>query len=257
MAMAITGGYRGRFALPRRVRSRRHLLAANYNYLHGFQYEDVTSALRLDTDGTGLLTVNPLSRHRLLVTRDNATSGTGRALDFGVGVVLNRDGRLGFGVNGVANRIDWTNVERTTYALGNPFLGDSNFIETIPQLIGERGRDPAGRLPRQCRIQRGQVVSGGRGGKGYGGNSFHAGYEYRSTRSRLRGGGMYTRELWNPSGGVGFNMGRRRRSTWRCTATRRISNASGIQRSLCRCGSILLKGPWAIALHGSTIATTG
>jgi hypothetical protein len=25
----------------------------------------------------------------------------------------------------------------------------------------------------------------------------------------LRGGGMYSRKLWNPSGGVGLNMGRR------------------------------------------------
>ena len=50
--------------------------------------------------------------------------------------MLNR-WETGFGVNGIANRINWTNVERTTYALGNPFLGDSNFIESVPQLIGD------------------------------------------------------------------------------------------------------------------------
>ena len=33
-------------------------VAFNYNYLHGFRYENVDTALRLDTDGTGLLTIN-------------------------------------------------------------------------------------------------------------------------------------------------------------------------------------------------------
>ena len=46
-------------------------------------------------------------------------------------------------------------------------------------------------------------------GKGYGGNSFHAGYEYRFDSFAVRGGGMYSRKLWNPSAGVGLNMGRR------------------------------------------------
>lgn len=33
-------------------------VAFNYNYLHGFRYENVDTAWRLDTDGTGLLTIN-------------------------------------------------------------------------------------------------------------------------------------------------------------------------------------------------------
>jgi len=209
MAMAITGGYRGRFSVPAGTSDRDGIyVAANYNYLRGFQYEDVALALRLDTDGTGLLTINPLLPTPLLVTRDNATSGTGRALDFGVGVVLNR-WETGFGVNGVANRINWTNVERTTYALGNPFLGDSNFIESVPQLLG----DAVVTLPVDYRgnvgyrADRWSAVT--EAGKGYGGNSFRAGYEYRFDSFAVRGGGMYSRKLWNPSAGVGLNMGRR------------------------------------------------
>jgi hypothetical protein len=46
-------------------------------------------------------------------------------------------------------------------------------------------------------------------GKGYGGNSFHGGYEYRVGSIALRGGGMYTRKLWNPSAGIGFGIGGR------------------------------------------------
>jgi len=207
MAMAITGGYRGRFALPSSSSDRDGVyVAANYNYLHGFRYEDVDLALRLDTDRTGLLTVNPFLPSPLVVARENATSGTGRAIDLGVGLVMNR-WETGFGVNGVANRITWTNVERTTYALGNPFLGDSTFVESVPALIG----DKAVTLPVDYRgnvgyrADRWSAVA--EAGKGYGGKRFHSGYEYRFSAFAVRGGGIYSRQMWNPSGGVGINMG--------------------------------------------------
>jgi hypothetical protein len=206
LALAITGGYRGRFALPAGVSDRDGIyVAANYNFLHGFRYEDVDLALRLDTDGNGLLTYNPFLPTPLLVTREKATSGTGRAIDVGIGLVVNR-WETGFGVNGVANRINWTQVERTTYSLGNPFLGDSEFAETFPQL---RGDTPV-ELPVDYRGNVAYTADAWTTvvevGKGYGGKSFHGGYEYRLSAIALRGGAMYTRELWNPSGGVGFNM---------------------------------------------------
>lgn len=209
MALAITGGYRGRFALPAGTSDRDGIyVAANYNYLHGFRYEDVNLALRLDTDATGMLTYSPFLPTPLLVTRENATSGTGRALDFGVGAVVNR-WETGFGVNGVANRIDWTQVERTTYSLGNPFLGDSDFAESFPQLRGdtrvELPIDYRGNVAYTADVWTAVVEAG----KGYGGNSFHGGYEYRVGSIALRGGGMYTRKLWNPSAGIGFGMGGR------------------------------------------------
>ena len=209
MAMAITGGYRGRFALPSSSSDRDGVyVAANYNYLHGFRYEDVNLALRLDTDRTGLLTVNPLLPSPLAVTRDNATSGTGRAIDLGVGLVVNR-WETGFGVNGVANRINWTNVERTTYALGNPFLGDSTFIESVPAFVG----DKAVTLPVDYRGNVGYRADTwsaiAEAGKGYGGKSFHGGYEYRFGTLAVRGGGLYSRQMWNPAAGIGINMGQR------------------------------------------------
>ena len=209
MAVAITGGYRGRFALPAGGSARDGIyVAANYNVLRGFRYEDVNLALRLDTDRTGLLTVNPFLPSPLLVSRSNATSGMGRALDFGVGAVVNR-WETGFGVNGVANRINWTGVERTTYALGNPFLGDSDFVESTAVPVA----DARVELPVDYR---GNVAYNAdswtaiaEAGKGYGGKSFHGGYEYRLRSMALRGGGMYNRGLWNPSAGVGFNMSTR------------------------------------------------
>jgi len=209
MAMAITGGYRGRYALPSSSSDRDGVyLAANYNYLHGFRYEDVNLALRLDTDAAGLLTINPSLPAPLIVTRDNATNGTGRAIDVGVGVVMNR-WETGFGVNGIANRINWTNVERTTYSLANPLFGDSDFAESLSQPMG----DLAVTLPVAYRgnvgyrADRWSAVA--EAGKGYAGNSFHGGYEYRFTALALRGGGTYSRQLWNPSAGVGINLGQR------------------------------------------------
>jgi hypothetical protein len=183
-------------------------VAANYNYLRGFRYEDVNLALRLDTDPVGLLTTNLSLPSPLVVTRDNATSGTGRAIDVGVGVVSNR-WETGFGVNGIANRINWTGVERTSYSLANPFLGDSDFVEGLAQPIG----DVEVTLPVDYRgnvgyrADRWSAVA--EAGKGYGGKSFHGGYEYRFNALAVRGGGMYSRQLWNPSAGVGINLGQR------------------------------------------------
>lgn len=209
MAMAITGGYRGRFALPSSSSDRDGVyVAANYNFLKGFRYEDVNLALRLDTDRTGLLTVNPFLSSPLVVSRDNATSGTGRAIDLGVGVVRNHI-EAGVGVNGIANRINWTNVERTTYSLGNPFFGESDFVESLPSLVGDKALtlpvDVRGNLG--YRADKWSAVA--EGGKGYGGKSFHGGYEYRFSALAVRGGGIYSRQMWNPSAGVGINLGRR------------------------------------------------
>ncbi|HXD21324.1 MAG TPA: hypothetical protein VN654_30160 [Vicinamibacterales bacterium] len=209
MALAVIGGYRGRFALPSSSSDRDGVyVAANYNYLHGFRYEDVNLALRLDTDRNGLLAVNPFLPSPLLVTRDNATSGTGRAVDVGVGLVMNRwEG--GFGVNGIANRINWTNVERTTYSLGNPFLGDSDFVESFPTFVGDRQLT----LPVDVRGNVGyradKWTAVGEAGKGYGGKSLHGGYEYRFSALAVRGGAIYARQMWNPSAGVGINMSQR------------------------------------------------
>jgi hypothetical protein len=209
MAMAITGGYRGRYALPTSSSDRDGVyVAANYNYLRGFRYEDVNLALRLDTDRAGLLTINPALGLPLVVTRDNTTKGTGRAIDLGVGVVMNR-WETGFGVNGIANRITWTNVDRTYYSLTNPFFGNADFVESLAQPMG----DVDATLPVDYRGNVGYRADTwsaiAEAGKGYGGKTFHGGYEYRFDALAVRGGGIYSREMWNPSAGVGINLGPR------------------------------------------------
>ena len=117
LALAIAGGYRGRFALPSGVglgTSREGVyVGVNYNYLRGFRYEDIDFRLRMDTDRTGLITVNAGLPPPLFVTRTSAESGRGMAIDAGVGVVINR-WEFGVGANGLGNRITWSDVEQTT-----------------------------------------------------------------------------------------------------------------------------------------------
>jgi hypothetical protein len=206
MAFAIIGGYRGRFSLPDSTSERDGLyVAVNYNVLRGLRYEDVAVSLRLDTDNSGLIALNPPVPSPLLIARDRATSGTGRSIDIGTAVVVNR-WQVGLGINGVGNRIDWTGVTRTTYGLANLLSGDSAFIESLPQLRG----DARVKLPIDYR---GQIAydadawsAVGDVGHGFGGSSFHGGGEYRMHAVAVRGGAMFSRQLWNPTAGIGLNI---------------------------------------------------
>jgi hypothetical protein len=211
LAMAIAGGYRGRFAWPSGVGAgseREGLyLAANYNYLHGFRYEDIDFRLRMDTDPLGLLTVNPLLPSPLFVSRTNAESGRGMAVDVGVGAVVN-NWELGFGANGLGNRINWTDVERTTYVHDSLLAGsgDGELNEGLPVAVA----DVRVELPVDYRANVGYDVERWAAvaefGRGYQGKSFHGGGEYRLGAVDVRGGAVYSREMWNPAAGVGFNM---------------------------------------------------
>jgi hypothetical protein len=209
IAMSIAGGYRARFAWAPGIGTgdeREGLyVGANYRYLHGFRYEDLDFNLRLDTNNTGLLTINPLLPPPLLVTRLKAESGTGMALDLGVGAVINH-WEVGFGINGIANRIDWTDVERTTYFHANLFTGEGDLTEGATVPVG----DVRVELPVDYRANAGYdaerwaVVA--EFGRGLQGKSFHGGGEYRFGAIDVRGGAVYSREMWNPAGGIGLNM---------------------------------------------------
>lgn len=209
MAIALTGGYRARYAISDTAGGDRDGLyvALDYNFLLGFRYEDFDTALRLDTDSQGLLTLNPFAASPLVFGRDRSSSGRGYAVDFGLGVVADRV-EVGFGVKGLANRIEWTDVERTTHTLGNLFLGGA-FLESLPVPVA----DATVQLPRDYRAYAGyRTDSGlfvGDFGRGFQGTSFHGGYEHRLGAIDLRGGTLYTRERWQPTGGIGLNMGER------------------------------------------------
>ena len=131
-ALAITGGYRGRFALPGRSEGGTAAdgyraadgvyIGANFHYLHGFDYEHFETNARLDTNAQGLLIVDPSKGVPVTITRNHATTGHGFAIDAGVAAVAG-PWEVGFGVNGIANRITWTEAERTNYVLNSLFTG--------------------------------------------------------------------------------------------------------------------------------------
>ena len=159
----------------------------------------------MDTDSVGLLTVNPFLPPPLFIARTSADSGTGMAIDLGVGTVIS-NWELGFGANGIGNYIDWTDAERATYFHANLLQGDGDLIESPAVPVGEVRVE----LPIDYRANVGYDVGRWAGvaefGRGLQGKSFHGGGELRFGTIDLRGGAVFSREMWNPAGGVGLNI---------------------------------------------------
>jgi hypothetical protein len=208
VALAITGGYRGRFAWGAGIGSgsdREGLyVAANYNYLHGFQYENDAMAITLRTAANGLL----IDASNILLDHRHASDGRGFSIDAGVGAVIDR-WEVGFGASGLGNRIDWSGLEQQRYTLASLTSGNSDFVSTSTVALGTTRVE----LPVDYR---GNVAyysdtwsAAGEVGHGYGGGSLHAGLERRFGRMELRGGARYSFSKWNPTAGVGFDLSRR------------------------------------------------
>ena len=230
-ALAITGGYRGRFALPMGLGSggdREGLyFALNYSYLRGFLMEDATTTLRLDTcpvvtqplvcpgNSDGLLTVNPDLPAPVVLSRRNSSEGRGRAIDFGVAAVVN-NWELGFGVNGIANEIKWTEVEGTNYVLGNLFSG-GEFVEgdevPLPDVTLEQPVEYTGNVVYRTGAWTGVAQVSKRttnfeaDADRLNDFTFRTGVEYRFLVLEPRVGAYYTRDRWQPAAGVGLNLG--------------------------------------------------
>jgi hypothetical protein len=207
LALAITGGYRVKLPIAGRTGALDGIyLAANYNYLKGFRYETFDTALRLDTDGAGLLTVNPLQPAPLRITRNSSEDGSGFAVDVGAGVVLDR-WQFGAGVNGIANRINWSGVERTLYSLDALYGGDGDFDDApLPPVATEVRVE----LPVDYRAYVAYSTDAwgatAEWSNGFQGTTFRGGLEKKFDAIELRGGGRFVRDRWEPSGGVGFNL---------------------------------------------------
>jgi hypothetical protein len=231
VALAITGGYRGRFSLPMGLGSgndREGLyFAFNYSYLRGFLMEDATTTLRLDTcpvpaaalacgpGSDGLLTVNSALPPPIVLSRRSSSDGRGRAIDFGVAAVVS-NWELGFGVNGIANEIKWTDVEGTDYMLGNLFGGgefDEGEEVALPDVTIEQPVEYTGNAVYRA----GPLTAVGQVSKrtsSYEADAdrlndltFRAGVEYRFLVLEPRAGAYYTRDRWQPAAGIGLNLG--------------------------------------------------
>jgi hypothetical protein len=205
--VAVTGvvGYRARFVAGSGPAGRDGLyLAANFNYLRGFEYTNDALVVGLATDRTGL--VSPAST--IGVVHQDADRGMGYAIDVGAGLVA--DGlQIGVAANGIANHIDWTGVTQTSYSLGNLQSGNSNFLQgtkiPLPDARVELPVDFRTNVTYSSDYWTGIVEVG----HGFGGASFRTGYEQRFRAIDTRVGLRYTFGMWNPSAGVGLNMSRK------------------------------------------------
>jgi hypothetical protein len=218
LPVAITGGYRGRFKLREGGSDRDGLYVAfNYNYLRGFLYEDVGMTLRLDTDTQGLLTFNPsVPFNPIEVVRAHSSSGNGMAIDFGVAAVVNRI-EVGFGINGMANRIKWTDVEASRYSLANILTGNGDFVESTTAAPDATVKQPIEYVGSAGYHADRWQVSGEIGvrssdyalDKGRLGSTWiHTGFEYRLGLLEPRAGAYYSRDRLSPAAGLGLNFGK-------------------------------------------------
>jgi hypothetical protein len=215
-ALAITGGYRGRFAWSGalaggstgpsegNMAAEGLYIGANVHFLKGFNYQHFQPAARLDTNAQGLLVVNPALGFPVTITRTDSGSGTGIAADVGAAGIIGR-WEFGLGVNGIGNHMDWTNVERTSYVLDSLF-NSGEFVD-FPSIPVD---DVRVKLPVDVRgnasYDAGPWMAITEFGHGFNGGSLRLGYEHRLARVQLRGGARYIKERWEPTGGGGYNF---------------------------------------------------
>ena len=205
VALAITGGYRGRFAWGPGIGSgseREGLyVAANYNFLRGFQYESDAMSIALRTDASGLL----VGASNIVIDHRHSSDGQGYSLDFGVGAVVDR-WEVGFGANGVGNHIDWSGLEQTRYTLPSLTSGNSDFITTSVPTAGDTRVELPVDYQANVAYYANRWAAAGEVGHGFGGASLHAGLERRYGPIAVRGGARYSFSKWNPTAGVGFDL---------------------------------------------------
>jgi hypothetical protein len=205
MALALTGGYRGRIALANaRNESDGLYVAANYHYLHGFRFNRFDLMTRFDTDAAGLITIAPATLP-VSVDRLNSESGRGFALDLGAALALGA-WTFGFGANGIANRIDWDEVEHKRYVLQSLIAG-GDFVEVNLAALGETQRvELPVNYTANVAYSSDTWSAESEFTQGFQGTNVRGGLERRIGTVDLRGGARYSRNRWHPSGGVGINL---------------------------------------------------
>ncbi|HUR21512.1 MAG TPA: hypothetical protein VMZ90_11925 [Vicinamibacterales bacterium] len=202
VAGALTVGYRGRMPMGSSSGDRDGVyLAYNFHYLKGFKYYQPDLAVRFNTDGAGNLSASatPFS----LVSLEGK-SGSGFANDIGIQFVRGNV-QVGVGVNGIGNRINWSEFTQNTY--------------TLPSLTAgfDFAKSPGTAPFQELRVTLPVVKTANVGYEGHGwgatatatdgynGTSFSGGLERQVGPVWLRGGGRHSRDHWNPT--VGFGIG--------------------------------------------------
>jgi hypothetical protein len=87
--------------------------------------------------------------------------------------------------------------------------GEDDFAEGVPAFSGEVVRELPVDYSGNAGYNADRWTAQAEFGRGYGGGRFRTGYEYRFRAVELRTGAIYSREKWNPTAGVGLNLGKR------------------------------------------------
>jgi len=207
IALAITGGYRGHLAVRGRPARDGVYVGANYHYLRGFRLEDAGIQVRFATDQAGLLTINPTTVPAL-VDYQYSHSGSGYAMDVGVAAVVDRL-EVGFGANGIGNRIDWKDLSLRRYTLQSLVQGGEFIEQRLPGPPGKTRVELPVDYTGSGAYHWNSISAVAEAAHGFQGTRFHSGLEFRLGSIDLRGGGGYSLERWHPSGGIGLNFSQR------------------------------------------------
>ena len=214
LAVALTGGYRGRWPVAGRPTTGREgiYVAVNTHYLHGFAYEHVGAAYRLEADSArpfGSADKDPVSPG--LIERLTSRRGHGFAVDAAVAFAIGR-WDFGVGATGLMNRITWTDVRR-----GAVPVTTENLYEGFGEGAGAPLLEPAEALgSRRVALPMSYTADASyhrrtwtaltNYKRGFLGHYAHAGVEYRLPSLELRAGGRFAGDRWHPAGGVGFEL---------------------------------------------------
>ena len=209
LALAITGGYRARFPYFSREGAgagrNGMYVAANFHYLYGLRFDEFTANLQFETDPIGLLLPNPTTPPFSLDWH-TSSKGHGMAIDAGVEFVVNR-WDFGFGMGGIANRINWTQIERHNVSLQSLFGGTEFVHIRLPVTDETRRLELPVTYTGDVAYHREKWSVLSEYSHGYMGNQFRTGLEYRLSSVELRGAVRYY-DGWYPSAGAGFNLTR-------------------------------------------------
>ena len=212
LAGAITAGYR--FARPagrpagERGRVEGVFIAADVNYLVGFHFDNVAADINFETNAVGLIaTEAQQTTFPLAVDYLSSSSGRGVSIDVG-GIYMVDRWDFGVGVNGIANQITWTGVERRLYVeetlSGGP---DADITDAVPaeDIRFELPINVSGNVAYHADAWSAIAEYSRR----FEGNNFQGGLEYfvgGAADLVVRGGGRYARDRWHPAAGVGLNL---------------------------------------------------
>jgi len=205
-AAQFTGGYRAQVAVGPASTGNHIELFADYNYLHGFRYEDADFDLRIATDDRGMAAFDSPGSSALAISRMTSTSGSGFSVDLAATAVFGR-WRVAVRSDGVGNHIDWRQAWHRQYEMPN--LGDG--LDSLKQISWNPVGDIRVTVPVELRLQ-GAYRDASWGAvaeleDGFNGVTGSTGLERRFRSIELRGGMRLVHDKVLPSAGVSVRAG--------------------------------------------------